>query len=242
MTGKDEEQMGITAVSEDNAPLTGFHLKLLAVITMVVDHFGAVFLDYGTPEYMVCRTVGRLAFPIYCFLLVEGFKYTKNVYRYLARLAVFALISEVPFDFAIFGTVYYPYYQNVFFTLLLGLLGITVYDYATKNNRIFLAVMGILAPLVGAYFLQCDYSVDGVLLILLLYLLQNYKAVRFTAASVLLILMGISEGSMEYVGAFSFLLIAFLYNGKKGTGMNRYLFYVVYPVHLLLFGLIRMFM
>ena len=71
MTGKDEEQMGITAVSEDNAPLTGFHLKLLAVITMVVDHFGAVFLDYGTPEYMVCRTVGRLAFPIYC-LQVSG--------------------------------------------------------------------------------------------------------------------------------------------------------------------------
>ena len=123
-------------------------LKNIAVVTMLIDHIGAVIMTrllirnglyeamvnqeaytawmgqnggmYGI--YMAMRIIGRLAFPIYCFLLVEGFQKTHNVKKYLGRMFLFALISEVPFDLAFSGKAWYPAYQNVFFTLLLGLL------------------------------------------------------------------------------------------------------------------------
>ena len=136
--------------------LTGYHLKLIALITMFIDHIAAVViirvfyasyrvtasmqlsenigdkiivwvaenqnLVYAIYEWM--RNIGRMAFPIYCFLLVEGFLHTRNVRKYAGRLAMFALISEIPFDWAMEGEWWSLEYSNVFFTLVLGLLTI----------------------------------------------------------------------------------------------------------------------
>lgn len=110
--------------------LDGTQLKWIALVTMFIDHTGAAVVErllsetspaWLTALYFALRIIGRLAFPIYCFLLAEGFAHTHSRPKYLARLAVFALVAEVPFDLATQGLVYYPGYQNVFFTLALGL-------------------------------------------------------------------------------------------------------------------------
>lgn len=132
----------MTALSP-RCSLSGTALKTIACITMLVDHIGASCieagiltpgLDIGTlsrdtlsayPLYrldMVLRFTGRLAFPIFCFLLVEGFVYTHNVKGYLGRLVLFGLLSEVPFDLAFFRTPFALDHQNVYWTLALGVL------------------------------------------------------------------------------------------------------------------------
>ncbi len=98
--------------------INSFQLKWIAVITMIIDHTGAVLF----PDNMVFRYIGRIAFPIFCFLLVEGFFHTRDVRKYMLRLGLFALISEIPYDLAFRDTVLEFEHQNVFFALLLGVV------------------------------------------------------------------------------------------------------------------------
>ena len=115
--------------------LSGSVLKLIAVITMLIDHTGYVF--YAFPAfreplftalgetvtiYFILRKIGRLAFPIYCFLIGEGLIHTRNPIKYLLRLLIFAILSEIPFNLMVSGQLLCPEHQNVFFTLLLGAL------------------------------------------------------------------------------------------------------------------------
>lgn len=127
--------------------LSGSTLKIIAIITMLLDHIGASLVqpilastasaagvtDWSMPSlaaaypgaaipYYALRYIGRISFPIFCFLLVEGFLHTKNLHKYCLRLAIFALVSEIPFDLAFHQTPFYQASQNVFFTLLIGLL------------------------------------------------------------------------------------------------------------------------
>ncbi|WP_312694011.1 TraX family protein, partial [Caproiciproducens sp.] len=95
--------------------MSSSQLKVLAVVTMLTDHIGAILF----PSVLLFRIIGRLSFPLFCFLISEGLLYTANLKGYLERLFFFALISEVPYDLAFHGTVYYPQSQNVFFTLFL---------------------------------------------------------------------------------------------------------------------------
>ena len=128
--------------------ISGSTLKMLAIITMFIDHLGATVLRTITrlPAvtsdqnvfalwsniYNISRDIGRIAFPIFCFLIVEGFCHTRNVWKYAGRLFLFSLISEIPFDIALKGSWYYPAKQNVYFTLLIGLLVIIGISYCDK--------------------------------------------------------------------------------------------------------------
>ena len=105
--------------------LSNFDLKLIAIITMTIDHIGVVF---GTPFYNLLRAVGRLSFPIFAFLLTEGYVHTKSFGKYFFRLLVLAVISEVIYDYIFYGSFIYLGANNIFFTLALGLLTLWLLD------------------------------------------------------------------------------------------------------------------
>jgi len=124
--------------------MTNTNLKIIAIISMLIDHVGAVLF----PEVLALRIIGRLAFPIFCFLIVEGYFHTKDLKKYITRLGIFAIIAEVPFDLAFHDTILEFTYQNVFFTLAIGLVAVYLYDKrATSSLHLGLGMVATLGIL-----------------------------------------------------------------------------------------------
>ena len=209
-----------------NKKLNSFTLKMIAIISMLIDHIGYIFLP-GTEYYILFRGSGRIAFPIFCFLIVEGFQHTKSPMNYLMRLIVFAFISEVPFDLAFFGTTFNMKNQNVFFTLAIGLA--CLFCLEEMNRRRWFAIIFLLL-FATAYFIKCDYGVGGVLLICMFYLTKDSFWVSFVLAGLIFYMF---YGTAELLGLISLILI-FFYNGKRGYNKAQWFFYVFYPLHLLI--------
>lgn len=238
----------------DNKKINGFHLKLIAIITMTIDHIGAVIVNelislkpglYNRyiGLYNVCRDIGRLAFPIFCFLIVEGFLHTRNVKKYMARLFIFALISEIPFDLAFQGKIIYPLYQNVFFTLCLGLLSIYISDLILKKypyslKRTLLILFSVFACAGLAFLLKTDYGAVGVFSVFIIYF--YYQRSRTVSIGLSAVLLGFCLDYSEFF-ALADMLPVYFYNGKRGR-QNKYFFYFYYPLHLLLLWLLALLM
>lgn len=201
---------------------------------------------------MQVHTFGRLAFPIYAFLISEGYTHTKNFAKYLARLLLFAAISQIPAML-----LFKPYlngepYLNIFFTLALGLISIRFYD-KCKDKKIGVTLVILTAFL--ADLLHTDYGMLGVLLISAFYIFKNSK-IKMSISAIILILLNylININSFTLANltqityelslslfALSSLIFILLYNGKLGKS-NKFIkmgFYLFYPVHLLLFYFIR---
>lgn len=247
----DSMETGIT----NRRGLSGSVLKLIAIFSMAIDHLGAVVVepgilhggdlvrlqeilstDYGQTWLFIdriLRTAGRVAFPIFCFLLVEGFLHTRDVKRYLINLSVFALISEVFFDLAIFDVYMEFGYQNVFFTLAIGLLtliGLKRYEGAGKMQTLV-----IIGGCILAILMRTDYSIIGILIIVCFYMLRNNRKSQFIAVGAIAFFE-----SFFYFGAAALALIPiYFYNGERGRVSFKYAFYIFYPAHLLLLFLIR---
>lgn len=202
-----------------------FTLKMIAIISMVIDHVGYIFLDYGTTQYAVFRGIGRIAFPIFCFLIVEGFHHTRSHVNYLIRLCIFALLSEIPFDLAFRGTWFDLSHQNVFITLAFGLASIFCLE-EMNNRRLF--IIPLVAMWAAAYLVHCDYGIGGVLLINMFYLTKKSPWMRVVLTALIMYLF---YGPSELCGLIALPLIM-LYNGKHGTSLKM-IFYWFYPVHLL---------
>lgn len=202
--------------------LSSFALKLIAVAAMLIDHMGYVLF----PQYPVMRVIGRLAFPIYCFLIAEGAAHTSNWKKYGLRLLIFAVISEIPFDLAFNNRLIDWSYQNVFWTLLLGLLTIELYE---KKN--YLAYAGIVVLVLLGNILGTDYGSEGVLLVFIIHVVKKDD---FRWAAFIIAVWCLCFGGTERWGAFSAIFIL-LYNGKRGlnTPAVKYGFYGFYPIHLL---------
>jgi hypothetical protein len=232
--------------------LTGDVLKWIAIITMTIDHLAASVMYHALsndfiihPEYKatywMMRFIGRIAFPIYIFLITEGCRYTKNIWKYLARLSVFALISEIPFDMANNDSFFCPDDQNVFFTLALAVAAIAIMKEVDKKTekpalRWVSYILLSAAASVAAYFLHTDYSFVGVLAICAAWILrENRIAAMLTTCTILLI------SSPSELFAFIAIWPIALYNGTKGSKL-KYFFYFYYPAHLLIFGLIVKFL
>ena len=196
--------------------LNGAQLKIIAVISMAIDHTAIaliqnVLLPYGDLAsgsihtlqilYILMRSLGRLAFPIYCFFLVQGFLYTHSRRAYTLRLLLFGFISEIPFDLALYRTV-----------------------------SLAAAFLTSILCMIIAETLKLDYGWMGLCLILLLYVTRTNPKLQCAAGAVFTALF-------ELPGAAAFLLL-YLYSGQRGR-QRKYFFYAFYPVHLLLLAAIE---
>ena len=199
--------------------ITLFTLKIIAIITMFLDHYYRII---GGPEWL--SILGRLAFPIFAFSISEGYSHTKNVNKYLMRLLNFAIIIQLP---NFLGFQEYP--LNIFFTLALGLFCLEILD----NNKINIVVRYIVVLYLCflAEKTGLDYGAYGVILIILFNKLKNNKLyifIAFLALNLVILKIG-NLSEMQMYSVFSLVPI-FLYNGKKGYGM-KFFFYLFYPLH-----------
>lgn len=230
--------------------MSSFILKIIACITMFIDHLGYVI--YGGPSFF--NYIGRIAFPIFAFQISQGYAHTKNLNKYIIRLFIFAVISQVPFYLFCSSFVETPS-LNIFFTLILGLIAIISYD---KIKNKFISLLAILAMCILADVLNVDYGSFGVLIIFTFYIFRNTKlgtvlAFLFVISvhygeriaqvyitnythpnfSQELFMTNVVNKQLIYL-AFNLLPLIpiLLYNKKQGKKM-KYFLYLFYPVHLL---------
>lgn len=208
--------------------LDSFQLKCIAIVSMALDHTGAVLY----PSQIWLRCLGRIAFPIFCFLIVEGFFHTHDVRRYMGRLGIFALISEIPYDLAFRGVPLEYAHQNVFFTLLIGIGMMVLLE---RNREWPVKAVILLLAMWLAVLIRSDYNFRGVLLIFVFYIFHESRWLAVTAGGFWNFLY---QGVIQKYGVLSVLPLA-LYNGERGRKM-KYFFYIFYPAHLLLlYGISR---
>lgn len=244
-------------ITEQTKILNGFMLKWIAIVSMVVDHFGSIIMDGVLSPYVVngsifftddmpyivfhaftvkniCEIIGSIAFPLFCFLIVEGVINTKNRLKYGIRVGIFALISEIPFNLAHSQTLFEPELQNVMFTLSVGiftliLISISEEKYHDKNAaRWGLTVLLTIIGMAVAYLLKGEYVFLGVLTIVLFYLLRGNEYTR---------LLGVSPLIIVSPWTLLSLIPIYLYNGHRGKG-SKYFFYIFYPAHFIIFAAI----
>lgn len=221
--------------------LDGTTLKIIAMISMVLDHIGDMFF----PDVMWLRMVGRLAMPIFSFCIAEGFAHTRDKKKYLFRMGVFALISEVPFDLAFEGKPGFAH-QNIMLTFFLSIAALMLFDRIRGGKdsegkqipigKTVLGVLAVAAVAVAALLLRADYTVFAVIAVFLFYVLRQKHPLIRSGAGVAFLALTRTMGYYCATG-FSFIPLA-LYNGKKGKGL-KWLFYGFYPGHLLLLAAIK---
>ena len=228
--------------------LNGFHLKLIAICTMLIDHMGYTLF----PGVMWLRCVGRVAFPIFCFLIAEGCVYTHDRKKYAARLLVFALLSEIPYNLMNSGMIWDPYDQNVLWTLLTGALVCWLIDWALKKcTPLSFVLTG--AVMLAAYWLleafRTDYGGWGMLLVAAFY--GVHRAPSGAVVKMIAQAFGLAFFSLGVMGGYlsielwSLVSLApiWLYNGQRGFSHKavQYGFYAFYPVHILILSLIAIY-
>ncbi len=235
----------------DKYGISSFGLKLIAAITMVIDHCAILFVLDNRILHLAMRGIGRLSFPIYCFLLVEGFMHTKSRFKHALTLFVFAIISEIPYDM-FNGYLFSMKKQNVIITLFIGFLVIWAYDsiLMSRDERtgqpvsrvdanIFDRIMALIAIGVGlylAYMIKPTYDIAGVLLILLFYIFYRKPMLRIVGNA--FFNLGLYKPSIQWLGVASVAVIEF-YNGKPGKRKWKYFFYIFYPLHLFILAVIK---
>lgn len=229
-----------------NKGIAGSTLKLIAIITMFIDHTGAVVLERMMSKYwmdakksgalstgevwkqhqalfttdMILRAIGRLGFPLFCFLLVEGFHYTRSRKKYAIRLFLFALVSEIPYDLAFNKQIFYLKDQNVFFTLFLGMaamIGMHEFEKRLEGKKIVTLLLSAVVTVVcaAAYFLKSDYDSWGVVTIAIMYQLRERKVLEMFGGCLALTIMSFGE-----ITSFITMIPVKLYNGTRGLRLK----------------------
>lgn len=222
----------------DGFGLSGAALKWIAIISMFIDHFGAAILghmdssvifDIGT-AYYYSRQIGRLAFPIFAFLMVQGFQHTSNLKWYVWNMLLFALISQPPFSLAFYDQLFSTGHLNIFFTLALGIIGLAAYENFEAKKQVLFQVLSLFLTGWIAEILRTDYGFYGVAFIMGLGILRNSKLLQTT--------FGVIMGLIQTPAASLAFFPISLYNGERG-GQSKWLFYLFYPGHLLFLYLLR---
>lgn len=235
--------------------LSAAMLHILAMAFMLMDHLWATLLP--AQEWLTC--VGRIAFPIFAFMAVEGYFHTHNLKKYLLRMLIFAVISEVPFDLMYGGTWFYPVHQNVIWTLMMGLAGIHLMETVRKKKSTFVyilvsAIVVILGGLLGTLSMV-DYYGIGVLTVFIFYFFRGRKwwcllgqmlALYWVNVELLgglmypIRLFGMEFELCQQGLALLALLPIWLYRGRQGYHSKpfQYFCYAFYPVHMLVIVLV----
>jgi hypothetical protein len=232
--------------------LDAFTLKIIAILGMIVQHSAMVFRDVIPYNMQIpMHIVGGLTFPIMAYFVSEGFRYTSNFWRYFRRLMIFAIIAQIPFAFAFSSIAFMDF--NILFTIALGLLLIKWFD-AKWGSLVF----WLLIPVFIAASLFVQFSIAGVAMIFLFYVLRNHPTARLVVplivsfvwfTELVQIIMEITGGTFEGftphffyrtamgVGNIIALILLFNYNGQRGRKM-KWFFYIFYPLHLAILGLL----
>lgn len=235
--------------------LSAAALHILAMAFMLMDHLWATLLP--AQEWLTC--VGRIAFPIFAFMAVEGYFHTHNLKKYLLRMLIFAVISEVPFDLMYGGTWFYPVHQNVIWTLMMGLVGIHLMETVRKKKSTFVyilvsAIVVILGGLLGTLSMV-DYYGMGVLTVFIFYFFRGRKwwcllgqmlALYWVNVELLgglmypIRLFGMEFELCQQGLALLALLPIWLYRGRQGYHSKpfQYFCYAFYPIHMLVIVLV----
>ena len=251
--------------------LTGNTLKIIAALCMLIDHIGAGIIfrlindnrfgdgAFGMSAiYSVCRAIGRVAFPIYIFLVIEGFNHTRSKWRYLGRMVLLSIVSEIPYDIALkldseqikrgvfieFGR------QNVYFTLALGLLTVIIVDFFREKDfkkfntaiKVAISTIVVACSMYIAVLIHASYLYIGVFAIVVAYFFSETKlwAERRLLRNIVVMLsicivLCFYDASEVY--SLAAILPACLYNGERGI-KAKWGFYWFYPIHLSIIGLI----
>lgn len=238
--------------------LSASTLHLLAMIFMLCDHLWATIIPGN--QWLTC--VGRLAFPIFAFLLVEGYFHTHNLKKYALRLLFFAVISEIPFNLMYSSSVIYPFHQNVIWTLLLGLGLIRLNELAVRTGKVWIRVLAggltVLLGLLLGTITMLDYYGAGVVIILVFYffrkrtwwcLLGQILTLYYLNVEILggyyfeISVLGVKLEIVQQGLALLALIPIWLYRGEKGIDNKwfRYLCYGFYPAHMLILYVVRYF-
>lgn len=223
--------------------LNGNQLKILALIAMTIDHIGCYL--YPTHEWM--RIVGRLAFPIFAYMIAEGARYTKNRKKYLGMMFGLGVICQIVYYFAM-GSLF----QCILITFTFSIVLIYALDYAIQRKNaegwillglLFIAVFSlvyVLPKLLSHTDYNVDYGIWGVLFPVFVYLGGKNKWARLALAAIPLVFLAISYPKQEYA-LFALVPLA-LYNGTRGKWKMKYLFYIYYPLHLVVIYAVGLFM
>ena len=234
-----------------NFELTAAVLHIIAMTLMLMDHLWATLLP--AREWLTCA--GRVAFPIFAFMAVEGYFHTRSFKKYILRMLLFAVLSEIPFDLMYGGTWFYPVHQNVLWTFLLGLLGVWLMEQVRKKGKtwmyLLVCVLVVPAGLVLGTLCMVDYYGVGVLTVFVFYFLHGRKGWCFLGQLAALYWLNVEllGGLMYPVQLFGMefelcqqglallaLIPIWLYHGRQGYHSKpfQYLCYAFYPVHMLL--------
>ena len=224
----------------ENKGLSAAQLKWAAFISMFIDHITKIYvLNNPTTENVliikILLALGRIAFPIFIFFIVEGFLKTKNQKKYLKNLSLAALLSEIPYNMFISAKIFYPKTQNVIITLFFTLLFLNIISsIKTKSisffNKLIQTMIVYLIFIYITKLVRCEYNSVAITIAFILYNLQNYGNIK--------LLLAYFANIKWTFSALGYILL-FFYNGEKGK-QNKILNYAIYPVHLFIIGIIRM--
>lgn len=222
-------------------------MKIIAVICMLIDHIGFLFF----PDQIEWRMIGRLAMPIFAFGIARGAMYTSSMKRYMKKILMFALISQIPFwwmERAAYGGAFFGLHFNIGFTFLAALIIISLLKKAENEKKSLgigkFFIIGML--LVSADLLQFDYGSYGILVVLLCYVVSYSKQsmwvlwIGYTILTYLSYLSSISMFLLQEVGVLAFGVI-FALQGVSEKKMGRF-FYIFYPVHMIVLCMIKVYL
>ena len=226
--------------------LTNNQLKIIAMVSMLCDHIGLLFF----PDMDIFRIIGRLAFPIFAYMIAEGCRYTKNRAKYLGLIAGMGIIFQLVYFVAMESL-----YQGILVTFSLAIITIYAIDGIFKSKKLWMILASIASLLFVAAFVfvlpvllkrtdfDIDYGLWGILLPVAVYFLPNRLwrtvgiALILLARAIHYTVFPVSLGTLQWFALLSVVLLA-LYNGERGKAKMKYVFYIFYPAHLvILYGL-----